>query len=125
MVVSGGLVEIFHRQVLIATHVQRGQAALDRPGRSTTRRAIARRPAAGPSVTRRADANGSVNFAGVSYRAGRAWARQPITVTLVGGSVQLSLDDKVIRVHAARHDPAKEYGAFANPGGRPRRPKAV
>ena len=30
VVVSGGLVEIFHRQVLIATHVQRGQAALER-----------------------------------------------------------------------------------------------
>jgi transposase InsO family protein len=125
VVVTGGLVEIFHRQVLIATHVQRGQAALDRPPRATTRRAVARRPAAGPSVTRRADANGSVNFAGVSYRAGRMWARQPITVTLVGGSVQLSVDDRVVRVHAARHDPAKEHGAFANPGGRPRRPKAV
>src|SRR5205823_8655808 len=30
VVVCGGLVEIFHRQVLIATHVQRGQATLER-----------------------------------------------------------------------------------------------
>jgi hypothetical protein len=32
---------------------------------------------------------------------------------LVAGPVQLSVDDKVVRVHAARHDPAKEHGAFA------------
>jgi transposase InsO family protein len=125
VVVAGGLVEIFHRQMLIATHVQRGQAALDRPVRQSPGRALARRPAAGPSVIRKADANGSIYFAGVQYRAGRMWARQSITVTLVGGSVQLSVDDKVIRVHAARHDPAKEHGAFATPKGRPRKPKTA
>jgi hypothetical protein len=125
VVVAGGLVDIFHRQMLIATHVRRGQATLDRPMRANAGRPRARRPAAGPSVVRRADANGSIYFAGVQYRAGRMWARQPITVTLVGGSVQLSVDDKVIRVHAARHDPAKEHGAFATPKGRPRQPKTA
>lgn len=34
------------------------------------------------------------------------WGRQPIAVTLIAGSVQLSVDGKVVRVHAARHDPA-------------------
>ena len=70
-----------------------------------------------------ADANGAVSFAGVMYRAGRAWARRSIEVSLVAGSVQLACDGQVIRVHAARHDPAKEHGAFATPNGRPRKPK--
>ena len=125
VVVSGGLVEIFHRQVLIATHVQRGQATLQRSARPRTTTPRARRPAAGPSVTRVADANGSISFAGTMYRAGRMWARRPITVTLVGGSVQLAVDGKVVRIHAARHDRAKEHGAFATPNGRPRQPKTA
>ena len=74
-------------------------------------------------MTRMADANGSIYFAGTMYRAGRMWACQPITVTLVAGSVQLSVDGKVVRVHAARHDPAKEHGAFATPTADPTNPK--
>ncbi len=35
---------------------------------------------------------------------GRRWARQAIEVTIVAGSVRLSKDDKVIRVHTIRHD---------------------
>ena len=42
-------------------------------------------------------------------------------MTIVAGSVQLSRDGKVIRVHPIRHDRTKELGAFANPKGRPRR----
>lgn len=125
VVVSGGLVEIFHRQMLVATHVQRGQATLDRQLRRTPGPVQARRPVSGPSVIRRADVNGSIYFAGTQYRAGRMWAHQLVTVTLAAGSVQLSVDGRVVRVHAARHDPAKEHGAFATPKGRPRRPKAV
>ena len=83
----------------------------------------ARRPRGGPSVTRVADRNGAVSFAGVMYRAGRAWTRRSIEVSLVAGSVQLSADGQIIRVHAARHDRAKEHGAFATPHGRPRRTK--
>ena len=48
-------------------------------------------------------------------------ARTPIDVTIVAGSVQLSKDGKLIRIHPIRHDRAKELGAFANPKGRPRR----
>jgi len=72
-----------------------------------------------------ADANGGVSFAGASYRAGRAWARAQITVAIVAGSVQLSVDDKVIRVHPIRHDRAKEHGAFATPNGRPRKARGA
>jgi transposase InsO family protein len=119
-VVTGGLVQIFHRQVLVATHVQRRLAPDGRAARPTSLTPRARRPAAGPSVIRMADANGSISFAGAMYRAGRMWARRQVTVTLVAGSVQLSVDGKVVRVHPARHDPAKEHGAFATPNGRPR-----
>jgi hypothetical protein len=41
----------------------------------------------------------------------------------VARSVQLSVDHKVVRVHAARHAPVKEHGAFAMPKGKPRKPK--
>ena len=81
----------------------------------------ARDATAGLAVTRLADRAGVVSFAGTSYPAGRGWARQPIDVTIVAGSVQLSKDGKVIRVHPIRHDRARELGAFANPKGRPRR----
>jgi transposase InsO family protein len=124
-VVRGGLVEIFHRGVLVATHVQRLPAGRQKGRTQLGPAPRARRPAAGPSVIRMADGNGSISFAGAMYRAGRAWRRHPITVTLVGASVQLSVDNKLIRVHPARHDPSKEHGAFATPNGRPRRPKTA
>ena len=126
-VVAGGLVEIVHAGVLVVTHVQRRRPDHTGAEHSVERQLVtqrrARRPGAGPSVTRVADANGAVSFAGVMYRAGRAWARRSIEVSLVAGSVQLACDGQVIRVHAARHDPAKEHGAFATPNGRPRKPK--
>lgn len=124
-VVTGGLVQIFHQQVLVATHVQRRPAQNDRPKRQPSMAPRARRPAAGPSVLRMADGNGSISFAGAMYRAGRMWARHQVTVTLVAGSVQLSIDGKLVRVHPARHDPAKEHGAFATPNGRPRNRRGV
>jgi hypothetical protein len=75
----------------------------------------------GGRVTRLADSAGVVSFAGTPYSAGRRWARQPLDVSIVAGSVQLSRDGKVIRVHPIRHDRSRELGAFANPKGRPRR----
>ena len=42
-------------------------------------------------------------------------------MSIVAGSVQLSRDGKIIRVHPIRHDRVRELGAFANPKGRPRR----
>ena len=123
VVVRGGLVEILHAGVLVATHVQRRRFDQTGVERQPPTQRRARRPRGGPSVIRVADRNGAVSFAGVMYRAGRAWARRSIEVSLVAGSVQLSADGQVIRVHAARHDRAKEHGAFATPHGRPRRPK--
>jgi transposase InsO family protein len=121
VVVAAGLVDILHAGVVVATHAQRlraGQA--DRAPRTQVSRR-ARDATAGLTVTRLANGIGTVTFAGTTYTAGRRWARTPIDVTIVAGSVQLSKDGKVIRIHPIRHDRAKELGAFANPKGRPRR----
>jgi hypothetical protein len=121
VVVAGGRVDILHAGVVIATHAQRFRAdQADRAPRARiTRRA--RDATAGLTVTRLANGNGVISFAGTDYPAGRGWARQSIDVTIVAGSVQLSRDGKVIRVHPIRHDRVRELGAFANPKGRPRR----
>jgi transposase InsO family protein len=123
VVVVDGVVEIWHRGVLVASHAQRLRAdqidRLQRPQRAPVARR-ARDATAGLTVTRIADGDGVVSFAATPYRAGRAWARQNIDVTIVAGSVQLSVDDRVIRVHPIRHDRSRELGAFANPKGRPR-----
>jgi transposase InsO family protein len=121
VVVAGGLVDILHAGVVVATHAQRfRQDQADRAPRArVTRRA--RDATAGLTVTRLANSTGVVSFAGTDYQAGRRWARQPVEVSIVAGSVQLSKDGKVIRVHPIRHDRARELGAFANPKGRPRR----
>ncbi len=125
VVTTRGLVEILHTGVLIAAHVQRrrdtgpvGQTTA--PGSRLVPARTARNPTAGLSVTRIVDSSGTVSFAGTGYRVGAAWARKTVQIAVVAGSVQISAAGKIIRVHAARHDPFKEHGAFAVPGGRPR-----
>jgi len=121
VVVAGGLVDILHAGVVVATHAQRfREDQADRKPRGRVARR-ARDATKGLTVTRLADGAGTVCFAATSYAAGRRWARTPIDVTIVAGSVQLSKDGKVIRVHPIRHDRSRELGAFANPKGRPRR----
>ena len=121
VVVAKGLVDILHAGVVVATHAQRLRAdQADRVPRARVSRR-ARDATAGLTVTRLASNTGVITFAGKTYAAGRRWAHTPIDVTIVAGSVQLSKDGKVIRVHPIRHDRAKELGAFANPKGRPRR----
>jgi transposase InsO family protein len=121
VVVTNGLVEVLHAGVLVATHAQRFKPdQADRAPRALVKQR-ARDATTGMTVTRLADSGGTVSFAGAPYRAGRAWARQSIDVTIVAGSVQLSQGGKVIRVHPIRHDRSRELGAFANPKGRPRR----
>jgi hypothetical protein len=119
VVVAAGLVEILHAGVVVATHAQRLRAdQADRAPRARVARR-ARDATAGLTVTRLADGAGVVSFAGTPYACGRRWARTAIDVTIVAGSVQLSKDGKVIRIHPIRHDRARELGAFANPQGRP------
>jgi transposase InsO family protein len=121
VVVTSGLVEILHAGVVAATHAQRLRAdQADRAPRARVARR-ARDATAGLTVTRLANNTGVITFAGTTYPAGRRWAHASIDVTIVAGSVQLSKDGKLIRVHPIRHDRARELGAFANPKGRPRR----
>jgi transposase InsO family protein len=121
VIVTGGLVDILHAGVVVATHAQRmrDDQASRLPRAQVARRA--RDATAGLTVTRLADGAGVVSFAGTSYACGRRWARTAIDVSIVAGSVQLSRDGQVIRVHPIRHDRSRELGAFANPKGRPRR----
>jgi hypothetical protein len=121
VIVAGGLLDILHAGVVVATHTQRFRA--DQADRAPRAR-VSRRAwdaTAGLTVTRLADAADVVSFAGTPYACERRWARTAIDVSIVAGSVQPSKDDKIIRVHPIRHDRARELGAFANPKGRPRR----
>jgi hypothetical protein len=63
---------------------------------------------------------GVISFVGTPCACGQRWARTAVDVSIVAGSVQLSKDGKVIRVHPIRRDRSRELGAFANPRGRPR-----
>jgi hypothetical protein len=45
-------------------------------------------------------------------------------VRLVEDTVEFFLDGERIRTHKATQDPSKLHGAFATPGGRPRKTKA-
>ena len=79
-----------------------------------------RRATDGMVVTRVVDSSGYVSFAGTNYRVGNRWRGRSAQVCIVAGSVQLSCDGQIVRVHPIRHDRAKEHGAFATPNGRPR-----
>jgi transposase InsO family protein len=118
-VVADNLVQIYHRQVLVASHVQHRKPEHEsRP--PVAGRRTARKPSTGPVVTRIADNNGSVSFAGTMYRAGRAWRHKVLEVSVVASSVQLAYQGTIVRIHPIRHDRAKEHGAYATPHGRPR-----
>jgi hypothetical protein len=113
-VVADHLVQIYHRDVLVASHVQRqgpgGTARPPRQGRRTARAATS-----GIVVTRVVDNNGDVSFAGTMYRAGRPWRGKQLEVSIVAESVQLTHQGTIVRTHAIRHDRAKEHGAYATP----------
>ncbi len=138
-VAAAHLVRIFHRDVLVAEHVQRrkpgiarGQEPPLRQGRrqpprqppgQDPRQGPAPHPASdGLTVTRVVDSSGSVSFAGSTYRAGHRWRGRQAQVAIVADSVQISCDGQIVRTHPIRHDRTKEYGAFATPNGRPRHP---
>jgi hypothetical protein len=62
---------------------------------------------------------------GTNYGVGSKYRRQQVQIAVVGATVEISLNGHVLRTHPARHDPAKEHGAYATPGGRPRRTNAA
>jgi hypothetical protein len=121
-VVADNLVQIYHHDVLVASHVQRRKPdtalAVPRQGRRTPRAATT-----GIVVTRMVDGSGQVSFAGTMYRAGRAWRGKEVEVCIVAGSVQMTHQGTIVRTQPIRHDRTKEHGAYATPHGRPRKPR--
>jgi transposase InsO family protein len=121
-----GLIEISHRGVLVASHVRRHPVEKEPVGwRREPRSRPARPQTVGRAVTRKVDGSGSVSFAGVTYRVGNPYRRQQVQVRVVGDTVEISARGRVVRTHAVKHDPDRAHGAFANPGGRPRRVNAA
>jgi transposase InsO family protein len=126
VICDGGLVQLHHRGVLIATHARRHapekQAAGLRRGR---RLPPAPKSVTTASVTRKVDSSGNVSFAGANYRVGSKYRRRQVQVAIVGDTVEISVGNELIRSHAVRHDRTREHGALANPGGRPHRRNAA
>ena len=124
---GGGLVHLYHRGVLVATHARRHR--IDQQGAGLRRGVSPPRPmrptATAASVTRKVDGSGSVCFAGASYRAGSKFRRRQVQVAVVGETVEISIGSELIRSHPIRHDRTREHGALANPGGRPQRINAA
>ena len=122
---EGGLVQIRHRGVLVATHARRHPIDRQTAGVERGRKPRPSRPtAASPSVTRKVDSSGNVSFAGANYRVGTAYRRRQVQVAVVGDTVEISVGEQLIRSHRAKHDRTREHGALANPGGRPHRANA-
>jgi transposase InsO family protein len=122
---EGGLLQVFDGEALVATHALRRPPDTQPPARRSPVPTRARPVTTGTPVTRKVDSSGNVSFAGANYRAGNAYRRRQVEVSVVRDTVQISLNGKVIRTHRVRHDRSKEHGAFANPGGRPRRINAA
>lgn len=125
-VTTDGLVEMSHRGVLVATHArQHPPEAEPQVWRRQPRARPVRPPTVGQPVVRKVDSSGGVSFAGVSYRVGNGHRREQVEVRVVGDTVEISQDGKLLRVHPVKHDPIKAHGAFANPGGKPDRINAA
>ena len=126
--VADGLMSIYHRGVLVATHAQRHRPAKEPKALARKAKPQRRRPnqvTVGQAVTRKVDPGGSVCFAATSYRAGTKNRGRQVQVAIVGDTVEISSGGEIIRVHTIRHDRSREHGAFANPGGRPHRTNAA
>ena len=115
---------IFHREVLVARTCATPQT---RQPATPQQRSGCGRAAAGPGAPPTGWLSpgwwtppATVSFAGTNYRVGNRWRGRSAQVCIVAGSVQLSCDGQIVRVHPIRHDRAKEHGAFATPNGRPR-----
>lgn len=125
VVARAGLVEILHSGVLITTHAERRRPETPSQPVRSTRQGRSRPPTSGLSVSRIVGKAGTISFASTDYRVGRSWIGRHVDVAVVAGSVQISEDTKVIRVHAIRHDRLKEHGAYARPKGRPAKAKVA
>jgi transposase InsO family protein len=120
-----GLLNVSHNGVVVATHARRHLPELDDHLDRRSKAARPARPTKGDEVFRGVDPKGSVSFAGTSYRVGNAYRGMLAGVRLVGDTVQITIDGQLVRTHRARHDKSKEFGALAQPNGKPRRSSGV
>lgn len=97
-----------------------GKQRDDSPGARPVRPATVGQPVVG-----KVDSSGGISFAGVSYRVGNGNRWKQVEVRVVGDTVEISQDGKLLRVHPVKHDPINAHGAFANPGGKPDRINAA
>ncbi|HEV2069710.1 MAG TPA: IS481 family transposase [Acidimicrobiales bacterium] len=126
VVCEGGLVQLHHRGVLVATHARRHALDNQDAGLQRGRRLPpAAKTTTAASATRKVDSSGSVCFAGTSYRVGSKYRRRQVQVAVVGDTVEISVGNELIRSHKVKHDRTREHGALANPGGRPHRVNAA
>jgi transposase InsO family protein len=118
---ADGLLHVTHNGAVVATHARRH--LVDEDDRMDRRPQHARpaQPTKGAEVLRIVDPHGSVSFAGTAYRVGNRYRRMTVGVRLVSDTVQIALDGVLLRTHRARHDRSKEFGALAQPRGKPRR----
>jgi transposase InsO family protein len=120
-----GLLEVSHRGVLVASHARRHPAKAETPPRARPPLPYPARPeTAGRPVVRKVGSSGEVSFAGSGYRVGNAYRGEQVEVRLVGDTVEISKDGRLLKSWPARHDRFKEHGAFSTPAGRPRRSNA-
>jgi transposase InsO family protein len=120
-----GLLNVSHNGVVVATHARRHLPELDEHLDRRSKAARPARPTKGDEVLRGVDPGGSVSFAGTAYRVGNAYRGMLAGVRIVGDTVQITIDGRLVRTHRARHDKAKEFGALAQPNGKPRRSSGV
>ena len=124
--VDNGMLNVAHNGVVVATHARRHKQEDD--GRMDRRAKASKpaRPTKGDEVLRRVDPKfGALSFAGTSYRVGNRYCGMLAGVRLVGDTVQITIDGQLVRTHKARHDKSKEFGALAQPNGKPRRSSDV
>jgi len=126
VVCDGGLVQLHHRGVLVATHARRHALDKQDAGLQRGRRLPpAQKSVTAASVTRKVDSSGNVCFAGTNYGVGNKYRRRQVQVAVVGDTIEISVGEELIRTHKVRHDRTREHGALANPGGRPHRVNAA
>ncbi|MGH2577576.1 MAG: integrase core domain-containing protein, partial [Actinomycetota bacterium] len=91
-----GLLHVTHNGAVIATHARRH--LLEHDDKMDRRAAVSRpaRPTKGGEVLRKVDGSGSVSFAGCGYRVGNCYRGHTVGVRLVGDTVQITQDDRVL-----------------------------
>ncbi len=119
VVCDGGLVQIFHRGVLVATHARRHPIDKQTAGMARGRTLRPSRPTAtAASVTRKVDSAGGVCFAGTNYRVGNNYRRRQVQVAVVGDTVEISIGTELIKLPQG---PPRPHPRARSPG-QPRRP---